>query len=265
MGAAGPGARVLIHRLGHTECVDRLGFEVDRFVALLDASDPDARVPTCPEWTVTDLAVHLGIIHRWVTRMVRERTPERIPRVEAEYPHPESPDDVAPWFRAGASALVATLKVCDSDTPMWAWGPTHHVHFWSRRQLHETAMHRIDLGLACGMLSELDREVARDSIRELLDFIPLLGQRVPHLAKLRGSGETIALRATDGDGFGTITLTPTGFQVDDDLGATDASVSGSTSDLALTMSRRLMVTDPRIELAGRIDLVNHWIAHSALD
>ena len=55
-----------MHRLGHTECVDRLAFEVDQFVALLDTADLDAPVPTCPEWTVTDLAVHLGIIHRWV-------------------------------------------------------------------------------------------------------------------------------------------------------------------------------------------------------
>lgn len=35
-------------------------------------------------------------------------------------------------------------------------GPRHHVHFWSRRQLHETTMHRIDdaqildLLLLCG-------------------------------------------------------------------------------------------------------------------
>ena len=254
-----------MHRLGHTECVDGLTVEVARFGALLDAATPDAPVPTCPEWTVTDLAVHLGIIHRWVTRMVRERTPERIPRVEAEYPHPESPDDVAPWFRAGGRELVATLRPCDADTAMWAWGPEHHVHFWSRRQLHETAMHRIDLALVGGAAAELDREVARDSILELLDFIPNFGAVLPHLAELRGNGETIALRATDGDGFGTITLTPTGFQVDEALGATDVSVSGSMSDLALTMSRRLAVTDPKIKVSGRMDLVGHWIAHSALD
>ncbi len=254
-----------MRRSDHTECVDGLAIEVDRFVALLESADPAASVPTCPEWTVTDLAVHLGIIHRWVTEMVRVRTPERIPRVEAEYPHPAAGDDLALWFRVGGRGLVAMLGSCDADTPMWAWGPKHSVHFWSRRQLHETAMHRIDLALACGAPAELDRELARDSTLELLDLIPRFGAVLPHLAKLRGNGETIALRATDGDGFGTITLTPNGFHVDDDLGVADASVSASTSDLALLMARRLPLTDPRVERSGRIDLVDHWLAHSALD
>ena len=254
-----------MRRLDHSECVDGLTLEVGRFAALVESADPDAPVPTCPEWTVTDLAVHLGIIHRWVTRMVSARTPERIPRVEAEYPHPESPGELAGWFRKGAAELVETLHACEANAPMWAWDPALGVRFWSRRQLHETAMHRIDLALACGEPAELDRETASDSILELLDFIPLLGERVPHLTELRGNGETIALRAADGDGFGTITLTSNGFQVDDDLDATDASVSGSMSDLARTMSRRLPVTDPKINVSGRMDLVGHWIAHSALD
>ena len=265
MGPAGTGARVLIFRLGHTECVDGLALEVDRFTALLDAADPDATVPPCPGWTVTDLAVHLGIIHRWVTEMVRERAPERIPRVEADYPPPSGPDDLAPWLCAGAADLVATLVACEADTPMWAWDPARGVSFWSRRQLHETAMHRIDLALACGAPAELDRETASDSILELLDFIPFLAVKVPHLAELRGDGETIALRATDGDGFGTITLTPNGFRVDGDLGTTDASVAASASDLALLMSRRLPATDPGIQTSGRIDLVDRWLANSALD
>ncbi|MEO6468538.1 MAG: maleylpyruvate isomerase family mycothiol-dependent enzyme [Acidimicrobiia bacterium] len=254
-----------MRRLVHVECIDGLALEADRFAALLDAADPATRVPTCPEWTVKDLVVHLGIIHRWVTRMVRERPAEPILRVEAEYPHPESPGELAGWFREGAAALVAMLQVCDANTPMWAWDLALGVSFWSRRQLHETAMHRIDLALACGMPTELDREIARDSILELLDFIPLLGERVPDLMELRGNGETIGLRATDGNGFGTITLTSNGFQVDDDLDATDASISGSMTDLALTMSRRLPVTDPKINVSGRMDLVWHWIAHSALD
>ena len=254
-----------MRRLDHSECVDGLALEVDRFAALLESADPDATVPPCPGWTVTDLAVHLGIIHRWVTGMVREKAPERIPRVEAEYPRPAGPDDLAVWFRAGAGELVATLVACDADTRMWAWDPARGLSFWSRRQLHETAMHRIDLALACGEPAELDRETASDSILELLDFIPFLAVKVPHLAELRGDGETIALRATDGDGFGTLTLTSNGFQVDGDLDATDATVSGSMTDLALTLSRRLPVTDPKINVSGRMDLVGHWIAHSGLD
>ena len=34
-----------------------------------------AVVPTCPGWTVADLAKHTGIIHRWATEIVATRAP----------------------------------------------------------------------------------------------------------------------------------------------------------------------------------------------
>ena len=126
-------------------------------------------------------------------------------------------------------------------------------------------MHRIDLALACGTPAELEPEIAHDSILELLDFIPYLAAVVPHLAELRGDGETIAFRASDGPGIGTITLTPSGFGFARRVGDFDASISGSTNDLALVVSRRLAPTDPRIEVSGRTELVDHWITHSGLD
>jgi|GEM_PF-5765664 Mycothiol maleylpyruvate isomerase N-terminal domain. len=46
----------------HAEHVDALNRELDRFVTLLGSADPDAAVPACPDWTVTDLVEHLGII-----------------------------------------------------------------------------------------------------------------------------------------------------------------------------------------------------------
>ena len=62
----------------HEACVDALERELDRCATLTTTADPNATVPACPEWTVTDLVEHLGIIHRWVTEMVRERSPVRL-------------------------------------------------------------------------------------------------------------------------------------------------------------------------------------------
>jgi uncharacterized protein (TIGR03083 family) len=258
----------------HGQHVDALERELDRFVTLLATAGPDAEVPACPEWTVTDLVEHLGVIHRWVTEMVRRRSPVRLPREEMTFDRPTGPDDLGPWLAGGGGELVAVLRGAGADDAMWAWGLHQSVRFWSRRQLHETAMHRIDLAQASGTPTHLEPAVARDSIIELVDFLPHAVVFLPAVERLRGNGETIGLRATDVDGVGIITLTPAGFTFTPAVEGlavdaptvenVDAALVGPVSDLALVMSRRRAVGSPPVELRGRADLVEHWIAHSAL-
>ena len=64
-------------------------------------------MPTCPEWTLLDLAVHTGRVHRWAMLLVRELAEERMPAPRDG--EPGAGDDVAGWFRKGGDALVATL------------------------------------------------------------------------------------------------------------------------------------------------------------
>ena len=253
----------------HAEHIDALERELDRCTTLLTTADPDAAVPACPDWAVTELVEHLGIIHRWVTEMVGQRSPVRLPRDEMVFDRPAGPDDLGPWLRSGGTALVSVLRAADADDAMWAWGPEQSVRFWSRRQLHETAMHRIDLAQASAAPAELEPGVARDSILELLDFLPNAVTFLPEVEQLRGHGETIVLRSTDTDGVGTITLTPGGFtfaaNVDSPAGEdADAALVGPVSELALVVSRRLELDSAPVECSGRHELIAHWIAHSAL-
>ena len=44
-----------------------------RIVDAARAAGIDAAVPTCPNWTITDLLAHLGLIQHWVTDIVRTR------------------------------------------------------------------------------------------------------------------------------------------------------------------------------------------------
>ena len=255
-----------MRRMEHEECVSSLERELDRCTTLMTTADPDAAVPACPEWTVTDLVEHLGIIHRWVTEMVRQRSPVRLPREEMEFDRPTGPDDLGPWLRSGGDGLVSVLRAAGADDAMWAWGPHQSVRFWSRRQLHETAIHRIDLAQAGGAPTPLEPAVANDSILELIDFLPHAVVFLPDVEQLRGNGETIALRATDTDGVGTITLGPDGFTFSSTVaGATaDAALVGPVSELALVMSRRRALDSDLVEVHGHRDLIEHWIAHSAL-
>lgn len=253
----------------HEECVDALERELDACAVLITTTDPDAAVPACPEWTVADLVEHLGVIHRWVTEMVRERSPVRLPREEMTFDQPSTPEDLGPWLRSGGAALVSVLRAAGADDAMWAWGPHQSVAFWSRRQLHETAIHRVDLAQASGAPAVLEPAVAHDSMLELIDFLPHAVAFLPAVEQLRGSGETIVFRATDVDGVGTITLSPDGFAFTPTAGAetvhdADAALVGLVSDLALVMSRRLDLGAPPVEIRGRRELIEHWIDHSAL-
>ena len=131
--------------MDHLECCDALAIEIGRFANVMSTMARDEEIPSCPGWSVVDLAEHLGLIHRWAEELVRKRAPERIPRVASL----ENRDVVRPeWIEDGGRQLVTTLLGADPQDEMWAWGGDQHVRFWSRRQLHETLVHRMDLELA---------------------------------------------------------------------------------------------------------------------
>jgi len=140
----------------HVENCHALNVEIVRFSSVMATLAPGHDVTTCPGWTVLDLAEHLGVIHRWAEELVRLRSPVRIAR--------DAPtslrDDVNPErITEGGDRLIATLLAANPDDEMWAWGLDQHVRFWSRRQLHETLVHRMDLELA----AELNRELIPSS------------------------------------------------------------------------------------------------------
>ena len=102
-------------------------------------------VATCPGWSILDLTEHLGRVHRWAEYLVRNLAQTRLPAHEV--PSDRDRADSA-WIGQGGVRLLATLRRTDPNLEMWAWGADQHVGFWSRRQLHETLIHRIDLQLA---------------------------------------------------------------------------------------------------------------------
>src|SRR6202142_3871054 len=116
----------------------------------------DEAIASCPGWNVVDLAQHLGLVHRWADELVRRRAPERLPRVATL----EDREVVTPsWVEMGGKQLVATLRGADPDDEMWAWGNDQHCWFSSRRHLHETRVHRMDLKLAAEQLPRAESAV----------------------------------------------------------------------------------------------------------
>lgn len=88
------------------------------------------------------------------------------------------------------------------------------------------------------------------------------------MAELRGTGETIRFRATDGDGDGDwwVRLRPDGFGLDPAAraaGPADATVHGAAADLLLLLYGRLPHDAAAFTLDGDRGLIAHWCANSA--
>jgi uncharacterized protein (TIGR03083 family) len=219
----------------------------------------DDEVATCPGWTVVDLAEHLGVIHRWAEELVRVRSPERLARVS-----PENHDDVSPaWIEEGGRQLVATLRSADPNEEMWAWGLDQHVRFWSRRQLHETLVHRMDLELAGQQFPRAEPALALDAIDEYLSNIAKVGKFSPELAALRGHGERIAFRDGESGTLWSITLDEDGFSVAHEEGHFAAEVVSSPVELLLVILGRREPDSVDVVVTGERQLIDFWLAHSA--
>jgi uncharacterized protein (TIGR03083 family) len=116
-------------------------------VSAVGEADPQAPVPGCPGWDVTTLVDHLGRVHLWAAQAARTgRRPDPYPRRDRSQP-------LQSWYAACAAELLATLRLLPPEHPAWTFfGPDQSVRFWRRRQVHETAVHLVDLRQAGGEL-----------------------------------------------------------------------------------------------------------------
>jgi uncharacterized protein (TIGR03083 family) len=248
-----------IVRMTHDEHCDELDREIDRFADSLASADPAAAVPSCPGWTVLDLTEHLGTVHRWATRLVAERSPTRIPWAGLT-------DDTdvfdARWLREGGRALIEALRGADPDEAMWAWGTDQHVRFWSRRQLHETFVHRLDLELATGATSYVDPAVAFDAIDEFL--ANMKADRDISLCAREGRGaELFRIRSTAPAARWTVRLTSDGYEFVDSGEEPDAELAGPAGDVLMVVLRRRDLAGSEVAVSGDESLAQHWLAQTA--
>jgi hypothetical protein len=148
---------------------------------------------------------------------------------------------------------------------MWAWGVDQHVRFWSRRQLHETLVHRIDLELAMGDSRYVEPSVALDAIDELVQNLKAAAQFSPRVREIRGSGEILTIRDDDGSARWTVRLERDGFSLVGADGHSDVEVCGSSRDLLLVIYRRTSLRLSNVRVTGNRTVFEHWLANSALE
>jgi uncharacterized protein (TIGR03083 family) len=230
--------------------------------------DPGAVVPTCPEWTVRDLARHMGGVHRWAEKIVSTPLLEPVQMAEIVEGGGGWPDDadLARWLEAGANALADTLAAAPDTLECFTFGaaPTPRT-FWLRRQTHETAIHRVDAEAAVGTVNPVPPIIAVDGIDEVLvafasrsrrlrgepatlDVVP---QDQPRRWRVKMDADAVRVVAAAGDTEGP------------DVGAEGTgednarcTISGRASDLYLLLWNR-QDAGP-ITVSGDAGVVTRW-------
>jgi len=157
-----------VTRLPPETYLTHLRAESARFREVLAACDPEARVPSCPDWSAADLLWHLATVQRWWAEVLTAR-PTRPEEVEP--PRPESYDELLQAYDAWSGELADALEQADPAEEAWNWSDDHTVGFILRRQAHEALVHRIDAELAAGVSSGIDAALATDGVHEVLDVM----------------------------------------------------------------------------------------------
>lgn len=210
----------------------------------------DAQVPTCPDWTVRELAFHLARVHRYVASHVARGETTKPGR-----PAPEPTEGVDPLetFDRHFAELLRVLESVEPDLPAYNWAPqAKRAVFWHRRMAVETAVHRWDAQVAAGPAEPVDAKLATDGITEVVDSMLPAGIRRGPVEGVRG---VVALHAVDvgqnwyvrlrGEG---LALLDTDTLLDDDHPHERAQATGTASDLLLGLYGR--VPFDVIEVAG---------------
>lgn len=207
--------------------LDLLRADATRMAELATPEALGTPVPTCPDWTVTDVLRHTG--HVYLHKVANMRT-----MAAAEFPPPVDPgEDLTGWFLESMETLAAELEERGVDAPSYTWWPDDPtVGFWFRRMAQETAVHRVDVEAALDAVSPIDANLAVDGIDEVLRVF----LSDPDLAAPAAEAGIVAVRT--GARVWRVAFDEDGVQVRTGPGSADATVTGEPSELYLWLWRR---------------------------
>ncbi len=249
--------------------LDALAAQSALFAEALHGADLQQQVPTCPEWTLYQLAEHLGQAHRWVTAVISRRATAPLDRGElGMVATPADPAGLGSWLADGAGELVDAIREAGPQTAVWGWASDQRVGTWARRMAHETAVHRADAELALGREFALDADLAADAISEWLSLLSVakMVEARPELAELRGEGQVLHLHSTD-PGLGEagewiVRRTPSGPVWEHGHTKGDVAVRGPVLHLLLVLMRRVPPAEAPIAVLGDAGVLQHWLENT---
>lgn len=242
-----------------SDYLDSVRGNARQFIEAVRQAGVDAPVPTCPDWTVADLARHQGRVFHWMSALIETKAQEYIDRTPFEE-EAERADPLA-FVESGADHALIVLAAADPDTLVWNWfdGGPGPVRFWYRRMAHETVVHRADAEAAAAGRSGTSRvepaELAADGIDEFLEFL-VVRARGGRPAQLSGSYH---FHTTDVPGEWVAVFDGESVTVRREHAKADVAVRGPASDLELFLYNRR--GSEGLEVFGDPAAVAAWAEH----
>ena len=242
-------------------CYAEIEASTETLAGLVHGADLTRQVPTCPEWTLRQLATHVGRAQRWAAEIAGTRSEEFIPF--RQVPDGRIPDDPAlhaPWLRAGAARVIEAVREAGSDR-VWAFDGLRPASFWARRMAHETAVHRADAQITVGREPEFEPDLAADAIDEWLGFMSGIGASDARVNALP-DGAVLHVHVADEGSGGEWLVRREGnaVTVEPGHGKGDVAVRGPAGRLLLVLLRRVPPDDPQVEVLGDAALLTSWLA-----
>ncbi|MFE2529158.1 maleylpyruvate isomerase family mycothiol-dependent enzyme [Streptomyces sp. NPDC059382] len=152
--------------------------------AIASAPSLDVQVPTCPEWTLFDLAQHIGEGRRdWAVTVAAGPAPAKS-AAEGATSAPREREALLAWLAESTEQLVDALRKAGPDRGCWAWWETlqspHTSGAVARHQLQQMAVHTYDAQITVGAPQPLPTEVALDGVDEFLSTCVATASAWPH-------------------------------------------------------------------------------------
>jgi uncharacterized protein (TIGR03083 family) len=210
----------------------------------------DAPVPAT-EWNVRQLVTHVGGVQRWAADIVETRSSTGATAAGEAVGLGPKDAELLEWFLDGHSTLVEALSSAPENLDCFTFLPADSpLHFWSRRQAHEMAIHRLDAQAAAGHdVTTFDREFAQDGIAEVV-----LGFAARRSNAIERAG-TVALVPTDDGAIWRLTFGGERIAAERaDAAQADATVAGTSSDIYRWLWNR--ASD--LALSGDADVAALW-------
>ncbi|MEU7869058.1 maleylpyruvate isomerase family mycothiol-dependent enzyme [Dactylosporangium sp. NPDC049140] len=228
--------------------------------AIAAAPDLDAPVPSCPGWTLFELAQHLGQGQRRWAGIIAAGPAAEPPAEGAPEPAPREREELAGWLAAATRQLLHAVQVAGPDRGCWTWWDGSESPLTAgavaRHQLQEVAVHTYDAELALGAPRPLPGAVALDGVDEFLATCCAGAYRWPY------EPATIDYHAAEGPSW-RLSLAAGGVRLTRFPGAApdaaDASVRGTAGELVLALYNRITVD--ALEVGGDrrlFDLLLEW-------
>jgi uncharacterized protein (TIGR03083 family) len=228
--------------------------------AVASAPSLDVPVPTCPGWTLFDLAQHVGMGWRKAAAIVAAGPADTPPATSAWDDGANAPREreaLQAWLTESVEQLANTLRGAGPDRGCWTWWGDSQSPQTSggvaRHQVQEVAVHTYDAQLTLGAPHPLPQEVALDGVEEFLFTCCSTDVAWPH------EPAAVDYHATEGPSW-RLRLSRDGARVarlrtpaaGEDPDTADASALDTANDLVLVFYGRMPLDSLKLDGDRRI-------------